>query len=548
MRKVSLFMLLTLIGISLLVAACVAPSGGTGTSPQQQSGEAEQSVQEPAEEEQVLVYPITNEPKTLSPNFQADTGAYYPSGNIYSALVTMDWGVVEGTGAYGDLAESWESDEEGRVYTFHLRENAVWHDGEPVTSEDVRYTFETMIEKDYPYKAFLADVKEIRTPDEHTVVVELETPNVAFVPMMGQAANWYGKIMPKHIWEGQDWDQGPHVDDPIGSGPYKFAEWERGSHITLEANPDYFLGPSEVDKLIFRVIPDKNVAQAEFQAGNLVYLPYDYAPPYGEIKDLMNDSDTNVVLTPSHYSRDIYLNLNQEPLNDSLVREAIAYAIDREAMNQQGFHGLWVPSRYAGVPRMETFLNEDAQFPAYDPERAEQLLDEAGYPRGEDGWRFEVSITNPVYTDTQIIAEILVEQLKQVGINARWEQFDQATWWQRVNEGNYDISVYFTRYGPDPDAYREHFATGAPRNFTGYNNPAFDELAGEARQTTNLAERQKLYGEMQEMIVEDMPYINLFNEVKASLLQPGWEGFAVQESGYNSSMGWFGVHSVTAPE
>jgi peptide/nickel transport system substrate-binding protein len=496
----------------------------------------------------VVVAPVTNEAKTLSPDFQADTGAYYPSGNIYSSLVTMDWGVVTGTGAYGDLADSWDIEEDGRIYTFHLAENAVWHDGEPVTSADVKYTFDTMIEKKYPYSNFLADVKEIRTPDDHTVVIELNLPDIAFVPMMAQAANWYGKIMPKHIMEGTEWDSGPQLENPIGSGPFKFVEWVKGSHMVLEANDDYFRGRTAVDKLIVRVIPDKNVAQAEFFAGNLIQLPYDYAPPPGEVKILMESEDINAISTPSHYSRDLYINTTVEPLSNPLVRQALAHAVNREEINETGFAGLWIPSRYAGVPRMETFLNKDAMFPDYDPEKAEALLDEAGYPRGDDGMRFDLSVTNPVYTDSKIIAEITVEQFKAVGINASWDEFDQATWWQKMNEGDFEVSVYFTRYGPDPDAYREHFSTGGARNFHGYSNPELDEIVDAARRTSDIEERKELYGQVQEMIVRDIPYINMFSEVKFSLQKPGWEGFPVQESGYDKSMGWFSVYAVTPPE
>ncbi len=144
--------------------------------------------------------------------------------------------------------------------------------------------------------------------------------------------------------------------------------------------------------------------------------------------------------------------------------------------------------------------------------------------------------------------EVLVQQLRQVGINARLEPFDQATWFRRMQEGNFDISCYFTRYGPDPDAYREHFGTGGQRNFMGYSNPEFDALGAEAVQLTDPAERQKRYSKMQAMLVRDMPYINLFNEQKTSLTKAGWTGWSAQESGYDKSVTWFGYYAVKPPE
>ena len=502
-----------------------------------------------AQAEVTVVVPQLDEPRTLSPNFSSDTGGYAPSSNIYSHLVTMDWGVVKGTPAYGDLAESWETSEDGKTVTFKLYKNVKWHDGKPLTSADVKFTFDTMVKKKYPYAAFLANVAEIATPDDYTVVAKLKTPDMSFVPMMAQAAGWTGKIYPKHIWESQDgFDKGPNLNNPIGSGPFKFVRWEKGGPVELAANPDYFRGKPAIDRLIFRRISDANVARAEFDSGQLYYLPYDYAPPLAEVPALQKDKTIEVVFTPSHYSRDIQLNLRKPPLNNLKVREAIASAIDRDNISKLGFNGYWKPAVHANVDTQVQWINRDVRFPAYDKAKAEKLLDEAGFPKGADGWRFAVGITGPSYSDCKNINEVLVQQLRQVGINARLEPFDQATWFRRMQEGNFDISCYFTRYGPDPDAYREHFGTGGQRNFMGYSNPEFDTLGAEAVQLTDPAERQKRYAKMQAMLVRDIPYINLFNEQKTSLTKAGWTGWSAQESGYDKSVTWFGYYAVKPPK
>jgi peptide/nickel transport system substrate-binding protein len=498
---------------------------------------------------QVLTVIQTGEPRSLSPNFAADTGAYGPTSNIYSHLVTLDWGVAAGTAAYGDLAESWDVSDDGLTYTFHLYEGVLWHDGEPLTSADVKFTFDTMIERSYPYAAYLRGIVDIATPDDHTVVITLEEPNGAFVPMMAQGSVWTGKIYPRHLWEDQDgFDSGPYVNAPIGSGPFIFREWVRGSHVELEANPNYFRGAPNIDGIVFRVVSDASVARAEFDAGNIVFLPYDYAPPYAEIPLLERDETIQIIHTPSHYSRDIQFNLEREPLGDRDVREAIAMAIDREAISRLAFAGEWEPAYHANVESQTDWFNHDVQFPGFDPEEAERLLDEAGYPRGASGWRFGLSITNPVFADCTAIMEVLVQQLRSVGIEARWDQYDQGTWFTRVQEGDFDITCYFTRYGPDPDAYAEHFETGGPRNFMRYSNPEFDELVARGRTTLAYEERREIYDRIQEILVEDMPYVNLFNESKMSLIRAGWSGFNVQESGYDRSMTWFGYYAVEPPE
>jgi peptide/nickel transport system substrate-binding protein len=496
-----------------------------------------------------VVVPVPNEPRTLNPDWQADTGGYYPSSNIYCHLVVMDWGVTKGTPVYGDLAERWTTDASGRVYTFNLRRNARWHDGRPVTSADVKYTFDTIMEKRYPLRAYLEDVKEIRVPAPNTLVIELNQPDAAWLPMLGIASNWFGKILPKHLYEGKDWDRADVNARPVGCGPFKFVEWQRGSHVTLEANPDYYGGRPRIDQLVFRVIADPLVAYAEFRAGRFPFLGNEYNPPYAEIAtQLMKDPTLEVIKTPSIYSRDLYLNLRKPPLNNPKVREAIAKALDRRAMNQLAFYGIWKPSSYAGIEAVSEVLNKQARFPEANTFQAEQLLEEAGLKRGADGVRFRLSITNYPVADSRAIAEVAVQQLKRVGVDARWEQFDTQTWLTRLRQGNFDISTYFVRYGPAADAYREHFATGAPRNFMGYSNPEVDQLLEQARRARDAEQRRQLYGRVQAILVRDMPYINLFEETKFSLARKGWKGFPTQADSFNKAMTWFGFRAVVPGE
>ena len=345
-----------------------------------------------AQAEVTVVVPQLDEPRTLSPNFSSDTGGYAPSSNIYSHLVTMDWGVVKGTPAYGDLAESWETSEDGKTVTFKLLKNVKWHDGKPLTSADVKFTFDTMLKKKYPYAAFLGNVAEIATPDDYTVVLKLKTPDMSFVPMMAQAAGWTGKIYPKHLWENQDgFDKGPNVNNPIGSGPFKFVRWEKGGPVELAANPDYFRGKPAIDRLIFRHITDANVARAEFDSGQLYYLPYDYAPPLAEVPALQRDKTIEVVFTPSHYSRDIQLNLRKPPLNNLKVRQAIATAIDRDAINRSspstgcGNRRSTPASRARSSGSTATLASPTSTRP-----RPKSCSTRPVTRRAADGWRFAV--------------------------------------------------------------------------------------------------------------------------------------------------------------
>jgi peptide/nickel transport system substrate-binding protein len=143
--------------------------------------------------------------------------------------------------------------------------------------------------------------------------------------------------------------------------------------------------------------------------------------------------------------------------------------------------------------------------------------------------------------------EVLVQQLRQVGINAKLEQFDQATWFRRQAEKQFDISCYFTRYGPDPDAFREHFMTGGGRNNMSYSNPELDEIAQRAATLQDKEERKRLYHRIQDIIITDLPYINLFNEQKTTVIRAGWSGFNTEPETFDKALTWFGYYTVTPP-
>ncbi|NED96502.1 hypothetical protein G1H11_14425 [Phytoactinopolyspora alkaliphila] len=535
MRRITALCLATVVAVS--VAAC----GGDDDRSAGQNNDSNGG------DEQVLVVPVQSAPQSLNPNWQDDVGSYYVSGNIFSTLVILDWGVAEGTTAYGDLAESWEASEDGTTYTFTLRDGVTWHDGEAFSSADVLYTYQTVMDNDYPGAEVFAGAT-LSAPDESTFVVSFPEPNVSFIPLLAQVSNWYLKVLPQHIYDGEDWATSAANENPVGTGPFVF-DSSGAQQATLTANPDHYLGEPEVDRLVLRVVPDASVANEAFNAGEYPYLPSQYVTSYEDIRRRLDtESGTRVIETPSTYGRDVIFNMTVEPFDDVDVRRAIAYAIDRAQISELAFRNLWEPAYTAGSPYVPTYLNEDATFPEYDPGEAERLLDEAGYPRGDNGTRFTMRFTNATQEDSRLIAEVLVEQLKAVGIDVQWETYDQATWSERVKAGgDWVTSTYFTRYGPDPEAYCEHFQTDANRNFGGYSNRQVDQACDDARQTTDETIRTAAYDLIQEQVVTDLPYINLFGQLRFSLADDAWQCLPVDECGFDQSLGWFGFRSVIPP-
>ncbi|MEA2661946.1 MAG: peptide/nickel transport system substrate-binding protein [Chloroflexota bacterium] len=491
-----------------------------------------------------LVVPHLGEPKSLNPNWQADPGSYYPMNQIYGHLVIMDWGVTRGTAAYPDLAQSWDTSADGKTYTFKLRQNVKWHDGKPFSSADVVYTFQTIIDKKYPLAQYLAGAT-LSAPDANTVVIKLDKANTAFVPLLAQTSNWYGAILPKHIYENTDWATNPANSNPVGTGPFQFVSWDRGSQITLKANPDYYQGAPKLTQLVLQFVSDPQVAMAGFQSGQYNYVTSDFLPNFAQIKQLQTaGGDTQIIATDQIYDDCVMFNLRNPILADLKVRQALSMAIDRDAINQQAFFGLFAPDYNAGIPALADYLNTSVTFPKVDLTKAKALLDQAGYPVKADGTRFKLRITNYPLPKEKAIAEILVQQLKAVQIDATWTQYDAPTWLAKANSGDYDLTTYFVRYGPDPAAYGEHFGTKQPRNFMAYSNTQVDQWLEQAVATADKNTRKDLYYKVQAQLAQDVPYLPLLVTKTYSLVRKGWSGFSYSEDGFNKSMSWFGYYAV----
>ena len=201
--------------------------------------------------DQTLVMVTTTEPQSFNPDFKSDDGAWPINQNIFNRLVKLG----ANTTINMDLAESYEFSEDGMTLTFHLHEGVKWHDGEPFSSEDVKWTYDTAIAEKWSKSDSLANIESIECPDENTVVMNLKTPDVSIISKLA----WYGTfIMPKHIYEGTDTATNPANQQPIGTGPFKFVSYEPGVAVTLERNEDYFGDVAKAKTLKFAIISDQN--------------------------------------------------------------------------------------------------------------------------------------------------------------------------------------------------------------------------------------------------------------------------------------------------
>ena len=510
--------LVSLLLALVLLCACVAGCGGNtnntannggqtanGNQTEMQAGDADQQSTEVAEEDKyggTFVLNLKGDPKSFNPDGVADDYNFHISQNLYSRLVQMNINEE----IMPDLATDWEFSEDGKTVTFHLQENALWHDGEPVTSEDVKFTFETIINEKGHASNGLTDVVSIEAPDEHTVVFNLANPSAMFISTL----SWYGTyILPKHIYEGTDWLTNPANMQPIGSGPFKFVSYEPGSSIVFEAFDDYFRGRPYLDQVIYTIIPDTNTAYQAFLNGELDNLAGGF--PAGAVDKLDGDPNYKILYSDITGGYDyLTFNFEDENFGKQEVREAVALAVDKDQIVEVALKGLGVPSQYYLPQAYAEYMNDDAKMPERDVEAARACLEAAGYTADENGIYFSCTLDFFTSGSNADIATIIVENLKEAGIDVSLNSMEYAAWNDKVKDGkNFEFTLLGGQQSPDISAAGQRLVTDGSMNFMNYSNPTVDELFAKGSMETDQEKRYEIYKEIQVYLAEDIPQVPL---------------------------------------
>jgi peptide/nickel transport system substrate-binding protein len=481
-----------------------------------------------------MVVSMPVDPFSLNPILNTSIHTAYVTGQIYNRLVRADW---DGS-LLPELAERWSVSKDGLAYTFNLAKNILWHDGKPFTSEDVKFSFEAIM-KYHPSGAMIwKPIEKIETPDPHTVVFRLKFVSAGFKDLLYQTS--FTSIIPKHIYEGSDVATNPHnANNPVGTGPWMLKEWVKGSHVTLVRNPQYFKKEMPyLDRLIFKIYADPSSQLTAFEAGDIDYMPWNV--PLHEAARLQKDPNLVVksFSTGNQMTHVIGMNLQKPYLKDVRVRRALAHAIDKEFLLktvEYGF-GKVKNSIVSDSPLMAWCYNPDVPRYAFDLKRAEKLLDEAGFPKKNDGVRFEISIVN-TFADPTVVknTEIIRDWLKQIGVRLKIETMDTATGFDRVfNRWDYDLFYYMVYTGPDPQIQIRRFFhsdnirhAAALANTGGYRNPKVDESFDNAAKSADRNEQAKYYKQFQKLVMEDLPYIPLYESYFVQVFRKELKGLPV---------------------
>jgi len=483
--------------------------------------------------------PVRNAPATLVVALNGDPGAMNPavttSGSthpvtdqIFNGLVGLDEQLVP----VPELAERWNVEDNGRAYRFALRRGVTWHDGQPFTSADVKFTFEQALLKYHSRtRAALQDlIERIDTPDEHTAVFRLKR---SYSPLLQRLDVVEASIIPKHIYTDQDLLAGEATRRPIGTGPFRFVSYTPADRVVLERNATYFrAGLPGVDRLVFRIMPNAGTAVAALEKGEVDYVGSVAGP---EVERLRRTPGIAIVSgtggSGGSICEDVLIpNLSRAPFGDLRVRRAIAMALDRQFIVDHVYFGQGRPATGPISHLLAWAYTPDVRQYPHDLAAAARLLDEAGLKRGRGGERFAITFTHA--STQQRLAQAVREQLKAVGITVNLETLDFNAGVDRVYvKKKFDLGMASFCNGADPDigVRRVYVSTNIGpfpfSNGAGYRNPRVDELFDEATRFADRGERRARYVEIQKLLADDVPYFWIIDSEGLRAHRTAFTGF-----------------------
>jgi len=454
-----------------------------------------------------IVLGIENETEKLNPLFTDDhDDAIFL---IFSGLTRFN----EKNEAVPDLAESWEISPDQMMYTFKLRKDAKWHDGKPFTADDVKFTIDQALNKqnntEINYR--FEEIKEVQVIDANTVKIILKSPFPTLLNVMSSG------MLPKHLLDGKDINNDSFNSNPVGTGPFKFAEWKKGQYMILTANKEFYRGAPKAEKIILKQLADPNVRAVQLETGEIDAALIDpmQVDRLSKVESLKVSRMTTADYRVMMYNR-------KSPLwQDVKLRQALNYAVDREAMVKGVLLG-WGKPAYG--PLQESWAdNPSVNQYDYSPDKAKALLAEAGYKPGadgilaKDGHKLSFKITTFAHDPVRVaFANALSTQFKQIGVDAIPDPRERGSF----NIG--DVETFLLGWGspfdPDDHTYRLfHSSQIGKWNYQNYKNDKVDVLLLKARQTADRSERLKLYSDFQTELAND-PAFNFLAYLDVALV------------------------------
>ncbi|TXK83615.1 ABC transporter substrate-binding protein [Paenibacillus sp. N3.4] len=477
MKKSAIFTLI--LAISMVFTACSSKS--------QESAKVEGKAAGPTQ----LIVAAEQEPVGLDPNKVPAASSKRIYSLIYDSLTTMDGDFTVKPG----LADKWGFSPDGKVLTMNLHPGVKFHNGREMTSDDVKYTYERILNPSTGAlsKSSFSSIASIETPDKNTVVFKFKTPDTAF---LANASSVFASIVPKEVTDLNK--------EAVGTGPFMLEKMENGQYVLLKKNPNYFNSAQpKVDSIKFQLMKDESERLAALRSGSV-----DISMVSNESAKLLESAKSVKVI---NYLSGEYgyfgMNVKKKPFDDPRVRQAISYAMDRNEIANTVYKAQGVPSGPIS-PALKAYALPVSEFPAYTKniDKAKQLLKEAGYENG-----FETAIdTEAMYQDLVDLSQVIQQQLQQIGIKVTINKMEEAAYIAKWKSKDMVTMVGRNSSGTNPDrALRFFFATDGSANVWNYSNKEYDALVQKALETTDDKQRKEIYNQAQKMVVQDAPNVFL---------------------------------------
>jgi peptide/nickel transport system substrate-binding protein len=479
----------------------------------------------------VLIVGQIAEPKALDPAAVTAQNDFRIVVNLYEGLVQYASGTLE---VEPSLAESWEVSEDGTEYTFMLREGVTFHDGTPFNADAVKFNFDRMLDEEHPYHDtgpfplafFFSAVENVEVVDDLTVKFTLNEP---YAPFLSNLAYPTGLLVSPAAVEEHGADYGRN---PVGTGPFQFVEWRSNERVVVERYADYWGEPAGSEAVVFRPITDANTRVAEMLSGGIDVMVE--VPPTA-LSEFQGD-DYKILEQAGPHVWFLILNAKEGPFADKLVRQAANYAINKEALVNDVLEGTADVAAGPIPPAFAWAYNEELDPYPYDPERAKELLVEAGVENPEV--TFYVTEGGSGMLDPIPMGTAIQADLNAVGFDVTIETYEWNTFLGEVNpglEGKADMAemAWMTN---DPDTLpflalrTEAFPDQGGFNSGYYSNPEVDELLSQARVSTSQDERAELYKEMQAIVQEDAPWVFVANWKQNAVTKDEVENLTLEPS------------------
>ena len=502
----------------LAVAAVIIAAGGV----------ASPAAAQPAG---TLVVGLVAEPVNLDPAQVTDLNSNRVGRRIVETLVTFP---EESTQVVAGLAESWTVSRDGLRYTFKLRKGITFHDGTAFTADAVKFSIDRQTDPEHPFNKlgkypfanyFFGNVKAVEIVDPSTVEFVLKEPRASFLTILtAAAASIVSPTAAKKF--GAD-----YALQPVGTGPFKFASWDRGQRVVLERNPSYWRHAVKIDRVVYRPIVEDQARLTELLTGSLDLI-------VGTPPDFVSHLESNpkITLLKQVGAHVWYLGINNQkkPFDDKRVRQALNYAVNKDAIVRDVLKGTGSPSRGPVLPA--TWGADPGLKPyPYDPERARKLLAEAGYPSG-----FATSLWVPEsgsgMQSPVAMSTVIQSNLKAVGVNVALQTMEWGAYLAKLRSKEQELFALSWMAGnEDPDMVMYpllHSSQWTPNgpNRALYKNARFDELLHQARLVTDQGKRAELYREAQRILVDDAPWIFIDHEIQTAAHGKRVQGFKLHPS------------------